>query len=193
MSGEMVPGFKVFIVESQREGEAQGSRSQPWPCGEREERIGRRRARDENKRFKSLRERGGAKQPLLYWAGLPIQLLQHNCGEEHTWLLSGNYEGGVQPECQELGTQSMGQIVTGLLSCGAPCCQTPVSGNVAHCSVPCRVFYWVSKVSFAQLEHRLPFTVPQRKALKNSFYIKLYILQLMFSQFFPKAIALPFS
>ena len=55
------------------------------------------------------------------------------------------------------------------------------SGNVAHCSVPCRVFYWVSKVSFAQLEHRLPFTVPQRKALKNSFYIKLYILQLMFS------------
>ena len=70
MSGEMVPGFKVFIVESQREGEAQGSRSQPWPCGEREERIGRRRARDENKRFKSLRERGGAKQPLLQWAGL---------------------------------------------------------------------------------------------------------------------------
>ena len=55
------------------------------------------------------------------------------------------------------------------------------SGNVAHCSIPCRVFYWVSKVSFAQLEHRLPFTVPQRKALKNSFYIKLYILQLMFS------------
>ena len=55
------------------------------------------------------------------------------------------------------------------------------SGNVAHCSVPCRVFYWVSKVSFAQLEHRLPFIVPQGKALKNSFNFKLYNLQLMFS------------
>ena len=68
-----------------------------------------------------------------------------------------------------------------IMELGALWCQAPVSGNVAHCSVPCRVFYWVSKVSFAQLEHRLPFTVPQRKALKNSFNFKLYNLQLMFS------------
>jgi hypothetical protein len=34
---------------------------------------------------------------------------------------------------------------------GAPLwCQAPVSGNVAHCSVPCRVFYWVSGASLAQ-------------------------------------------
>jgi hypothetical protein len=47
-----------------------------------------------------------------------------------------------------------------IMKLGAPWCQASMSGNVAHCSVPCRVFYWVSSVSFAQLEHRLPFTVP---------------------------------
>jgi hypothetical protein len=33
---------------------------------------------------------------------------------------------------------------------GALWCQAPVSGNVAHCSIPCRVFYWVSGASLAQ-------------------------------------------
>jgi hypothetical protein len=37
----------------------------PWPCGERGEGRGERRARDENKRGESLRKRGGAKQSLL--------------------------------------------------------------------------------------------------------------------------------
>ena len=45
--------------------EGKRERDWPWPCGEREERIGRRRARDENKRGESLRKRGGAKQSLL--------------------------------------------------------------------------------------------------------------------------------
>jgi hypothetical protein len=33
---------------------------------------------------------------------------------------------------------------------GALWCQAPVSGNVAHCLVPCRVFYWVSEASLTQ-------------------------------------------
>ncbi|EDL12127.1 mCG60293, partial [Mus musculus] len=28
--------------------------------------------------------------------------------------------------------------------------QAPVSGKVARCSIPCRVFYWVSGASFTQ-------------------------------------------
>ena len=32
----------------------------------------------------------------------------------------------------------------------APCCLVPMSGNVAHCSVSCRVFYWVSGASLIQ-------------------------------------------
>ncbi|KRY62202.1 hypothetical protein T4A_14000 [Trichinella pseudospiralis] len=34
-----------------------------------------------------------------------------------------------------------------IMELGALWCQAPVSGNVAHCSVPCRVFYWVSGAS----------------------------------------------
>ena len=41
--------------------------------------------RQENKR---VRERGEAKQLLLYWAR-PTWMFSGNCGEEHTWLLSG--------------------------------------------------------------------------------------------------------
>ena len=48
-----------------------------------------------------------------------------------------------------------------IMELGPLWCQVPVSGSVAHCSVPCRVSYWISGVSFAQPEHRLPFTVPQ--------------------------------
>ena len=32
-------------------------------------------------------------------------------------------------------------------------------GSVAYGSVPCGIFYWVSRVSLAQPERRLPFTV----------------------------------
>jgi hypothetical protein len=49
-----------------------------------------------------------------------------------------------------------------IMELGAPWCQGPMSGNVAHCSVPCRVFYWVSGVSLAGPKNRLPFTVPHR-------------------------------
>jgi hypothetical protein len=48
-----------------------------------------------------------------------------------------------------------------IMELGALWCQEPVSGNVAYCSVPCRVFYWVSKESLTLPEHRLPFEVPQ--------------------------------
>ena len=40
------------------------------------------------KRGKSVRVRGEAKWPLLYWAK-PTWLLPGNCGAEHTWLLPG--------------------------------------------------------------------------------------------------------
>ena len=51
-----------------------------------------------------------------------------------------------------------------IMELGALWCQTPVSGNVAHCSVPCRVSYWVSTGSLEQAsfnQNRLPFTAPQ--------------------------------
>jgi hypothetical protein len=51
---------------------------------------GRRRARDENKRGKSLRERerrGQAAPFIVGWATL--LLLPGNCGKEHMWLLPG--------------------------------------------------------------------------------------------------------
>ena len=37
-----------------------------------------------------------------------------------------------------------------IMELGALWCQAPVSGNMAHCSVPCRVSYWVSRASLAQ-------------------------------------------
>jgi hypothetical protein len=33
---------------------------------------------------------------------------------------------------------------------GSLCYLPPVSGNGAHCSVPCRIFYWVSRASLIQ-------------------------------------------
>ncbi|EDL39885.1 mCG145617, partial [Mus musculus] len=47
---------------------------------------------------------------------------------------------------------------------GALMCQAPVSVNVTHCPIPCRVSYWGStgpqeQASFNQ--NRLPFTTPQ--------------------------------
>jgi hypothetical protein len=46
-------------------------------------------------------------------------------------------------------------------------CQAPVSGNVAHCSVPCRVFYWVSRASLTQPK-QAAFHGPTFKASKNT-------------------------
>jgi hypothetical protein len=40
-----------------------------------------------------IRERRGQTAPFI--VGWAILQLQGNCGEEHTWLLSGNYESGV--------------------------------------------------------------------------------------------------
>ena len=37
-----------------------------------------------------------------------------------------------------------------IMELGALWCQAPDSGNVAHCSVPCRVFYWISGASLTQ-------------------------------------------
>jgi hypothetical protein len=37
-----------------------------------------------------------------------------------------------------------------IMELGALWCQAPVSGNVAHCSFPCRVFYWVTRASLIQ-------------------------------------------
>jgi hypothetical protein len=37
-----------------------------------------------------------------------------------------------------------------IMELGALWCQAPVSGNVVHCSVPSRVFYWVSRANLAQ-------------------------------------------
>jgi hypothetical protein len=51
---------------------------------------GKRITRDNNERDENLRE----KSPpfIVGWAFLQ---LQGSCGEEHTWILSGNCEGGV--------------------------------------------------------------------------------------------------
>jgi hypothetical protein len=38
-------------------------------------------------------------------------------------------------------------------------CQALSSGSIAYDSVPCRFFYWASRVSLAQPEYRLPFMV----------------------------------
>jgi hypothetical protein len=37
-----------------------------------------------------------------------------------------------------------------IMELGALWCQAPVSGNVTHCSVPFRVFYWVTGASLIQ-------------------------------------------
>jgi hypothetical protein len=37
-----------------------------------------------------------------------------------------------------------------IMELGVLWCQAPVSGNVAHCSDPCRVFYWVFGASLVQ-------------------------------------------
>jgi hypothetical protein len=80
-------------------------------------------------------------------------LLQGNSGEEHTWLLPGNCEGEVWTaylvDCQR---------TVALRAHGVWCL---CLWGVAHCSVPCRIFYWVSRVSLAQPEHRLPLNFPQ--------------------------------
>ena len=55
----------------------------------------RRRGRDENKRGERSREREGRGQAAPFIVDWAILQLQGSCGEEHTWLLSGNCEGEV--------------------------------------------------------------------------------------------------
>jgi hypothetical protein len=38
----------------------------------------------------------------------------------------------------------------GIMELGPLWFQAPVSKNMAHCSVPCRVFYWVTGASLIQ-------------------------------------------
>jgi hypothetical protein len=60
--------------------------------------------------------------------------------------------------------RSLGHCMTDshrIMEVRAPGFQAPLSGHVAHCSVPCRVFSWVSEESLPRPENRLPFTVPQ--------------------------------
>jgi hypothetical protein len=62
-----------------------------WPRGE----GGKgKRGGLESKKGKNLKRAGRGQAALLIvsWA---ILLLSSNCGEEHTWLLSGNCGGGV--------------------------------------------------------------------------------------------------
>ena len=62
-----------------------------WREGARERKRERRRSRDESKKGESLNEERGQTAPFIGgWA-----ILQCGCGEEHTWLLSGNCEGRV--------------------------------------------------------------------------------------------------
>jgi hypothetical protein len=61
---------------------------------ERESKGGGLGEREMRMRGKCLREREeGPSSPFI--VGWAILLLQGNCWEEHTWLLSGNCEGGV--------------------------------------------------------------------------------------------------
>ena len=46
----------------------------------------------DKERARACERRGRAAPFIVHWATL---LLQGNCGEEYTWLLPGNCEGGV--------------------------------------------------------------------------------------------------
>ena len=37
-----------------------------------------------------------------------------------------------------------------IIELGALWCQAPVSENVAYCSVPCRIIYWIPRASLIQ-------------------------------------------
>jgi hypothetical protein len=104
-------------------------------------------------------ERGGRGQAAPFIVGWTTLLLPGNCREEHTWLYPGNCGGGVQPEYQEL--RALPYVTDGhrIMELRVHGVRSLVSGSVAHGSIPCRIFYWVSGVSLAQPEHRLPFTV----------------------------------
>jgi hypothetical protein len=61
-----------------------------------------------------------------------------------------------------------------IMELGPLWCQAPVSGNVAHCSVPCRVSYWVSTGSLEQAsfyQNRLPFMAPHRTTCEQQSYV----------------------
>ena len=53
---------------------------------------GEQKVRERGNKRSKRETRGQAAPFIVGWATL---LLQGNCGEEHTWLLPGNYGGGV--------------------------------------------------------------------------------------------------
>jgi hypothetical protein len=112
----------------------------PWREG-----IGRekRRARDESKKGKSLKKkrRGQAAPFIVGWA---ILLLSGNCGEEHTWQVTVGVES--RQNARSLGLY-LHEFCHRIMELKALWCQAPVSGNVSHCSIPCKVFYWVTGAS----------------------------------------------
>jgi hypothetical protein len=58
-----------------------------------------------------------------------------------------------------------------IMELGALWYQAPISGNMAHCSVPCRVSYWVYTGSLGQAsfnQNRLPFVAPHKSSRFNT-------------------------
>ena len=62
--------LELYYRRVKRERRLKERKGPAMASGEKGEGRGKRTARDESKKGKSLRERGRAKQPLLYWAGL---------------------------------------------------------------------------------------------------------------------------
>jgi hypothetical protein len=69
-----------------------------------------------------------------------------------------------------------------IMELGALWCQAPVSRNVTHCSIPCRVSYWVSTGSLEQAafnQNRLPFMAPHHSAYTNWFLFSFFLFSLL--------------
>lgn len=67
--------------------------------------------------------------------------------------------GGIQPEYQELGALSYMTNDHSIMELRVDGFRSLMSESIANSPVPCRIFYWVSGVSFSQPEHRLHFMV----------------------------------
>jgi hypothetical protein len=66
-----------------------------------------------------------------------------------------------------------------IMELGALWCQAPVSENMAHCSVPCRVSYWVSGASLIQPK-QAAFHGPTHLYFYTNYYIILYYIILYY-------------
>jgi hypothetical protein len=130
-----------------------------WREGEGRE---RRRPRDESKKGESFKERGGTKQSLLKWAGLSC-CCQVTVGQS----IPGYNQVTVGVESSQNARQWDIVCVTyshRIMELGALWCQAPVSGNVAHCSILCRVSYWVSRASLIPIK-QAAFLSPTQEGL----------------------------